>query len=71
MTLVAVTIYLLNCRIFRNFLFRKFEHTSIHQSEKSTVGQLSIEDVDNDGHPEMFVPAYNEGVVYIYRLIDN
>lgn len=43
----------------------------IHQSEKSTIGQISIEDVDNDGHPEMFVPSYNEGIVYIYRLMDN
>lgn len=43
----------------------------IHQSEKSTIGQVSIEDVDNDGNPEMFVLAYNEGIVYIYRLIDN
>jgi hypothetical protein len=48
-----------------------YSNKIIHQSEKSTIGQLSIEDVDNDGHPEMFVPAYNEGVVYIYRLIDN
>ncbi|UJR07648.1 hypothetical protein I4U23_011936 [Adineta vaga] len=43
----------------------------IHRSSKSTIGQISIEDVDNDGHPEMFVPAYNEGIVYIYRLIDS
>ncbi|CAF1114314.1 unnamed protein product [Adineta steineri] len=43
----------------------------IHQSKKSTIGQISIEDVDSDGHPEMFVPAYNEGIVYIYRLMDN
>ena len=42
----------------------------IHRSEKSTIGQISVEDVDNDGHPEMFVPAYNEGIVYIYQLID-
>lgn len=42
----------------------------IHQSEKSTIGQISVEDVDNDGHLEMFVPAYNEGIVYIYRLFD-
>ncbi|CAF0972858.1 unnamed protein product [Rotaria sordida] len=42
----------------------------IHQSEKSTIGQVSVEDVDSDGHPEMFVPAYNEGIVYIYRLVD-
>ncbi|CAF1641317.1 unnamed protein product, partial [Adineta ricciae] len=42
----------------------------IHRSSKSTIGQVSVEDVDNDGHPEMFVPAYNEGLVYIYRLID-
>ncbi|CAF1170957.1 unnamed protein product [Rotaria sp. Silwood1] len=42
----------------------------IHQSDKSTIGQVSVEDVDNDGHPEMFVPAYNEGIVYIYRLVD-
>jgi len=43
----------------------------IHQSKRSTIGQVSIADVDNDGHPELFVPAYNEGVVYIYRLVDN
>ncbi|CAF3100364.1 unnamed protein product [Rotaria sp. Silwood2] len=42
----------------------------IHQSDKSTIGQVSVEDVDNDCHPEMFVPAYNEGIVYIYRLVD-
>jgi hypothetical protein len=43
----------------------------IHRSEKSTIGQISVEDVDNDGHPELFVPAYNENIVYIYRLMDN
>jgi hypothetical protein len=43
---------------------------TIHQS-KGTVGQISIEDVDGDGHPEMFVPGYNENIVYIYRLLDN
>ena len=50
-----------------------WEYTAkiIHKSEKSTIGQVSVEDVDDDGHPEMFVPAYNEGIVYIYRLVDN
>jgi hypothetical protein len=43
---------------------------TIHESKGSTIGQISIEDVDNDGHPELFVPAYNEGIVYIYRLLD-
>ena len=41
----------------------------IYQAEKSTIGQLSVEDVDNDGHPELFVPIYNEGQVLIYRLV--
>lgn len=38
---------------------------------KSTIGQLSVEDVDGDGHPELFIPVYNEGLVLIYRLIDS
>lgn len=42
----------------------------IHKSTKSTIGQVQVEDVDNDGHLELFVPAYNEGIVYIYRLMD-
>jgi hypothetical protein len=41
----------------------------VHQSEKSTIGQVSVGDVDGDGYAEMFVPAYNEGIVYIYRLM--
>jgi len=49
----------------------QYSMKTIHKSEQSTIGQISIEDVDNDGHPELFVPAYNDGIVYIYRLIDN
>ena len=49
----------------------KYTAKIIHQSKKSTIGQVSVEDVDDDGHPEMFVPAYNEGIAYIYRLVDN
>ena len=42
----------------------------IYQSQKkSTIGQPSIQDVDGDGHPEMFVPLYSEGRVLIYRLV--
>lgn len=44
---------------------------TIHKSTKSTIGQISIEDVDNDGHPELFIPAYNDDKVFIYRLVDN
>lgn len=43
--------------------------TTIYNST-GTIGQITIEDVDNDGHPELFIPAYNEGMVYIYRLLD-
>ena len=42
----------------------------IYQSESSTIGQLSVEDVDNDGHLELFIPVYNTGQVLIYRLLD-
>lgn len=48
----------------------EYSTTVIHRSSKSTIGQVSVEDVDGDGHPEMFVPAYDEGIVYIYRLMD-
>jgi hypothetical protein len=48
----------------------QYNMKTIHQYT-GTVGQVSIEDVDNDGHPELFVPAYNEGIVYIYRLMDD
>lgn len=48
----------------------QYDMTILHQYT-GTIGQLSIEDVDNDGHPELFVPAYNEGMVYIYRLMDD
>ena len=41
----------------------------IYQAEKSTIGQVSVEDVDNDGHPELFIPVYNEGRMLIYRLV--
>lgn len=44
---------------------------TIYESTKSTIGQISIEDVDNDGHLEMFVPSYNDGKVFIYRLVDD
>ena len=48
-----------------------WDYTSkvIYKSEKSTIGQVSVEDVDNDGHPELFVPVYNEGRMLIYRLV--
>eukprot|EP01126_Amoeba_proteus_P066744 TRINITY_DN971_c0_g1_i4.p1 TRINITY_DN971_c0_g1~~TRINITY_DN971_c0_g1_i4.p1 ORF type:complete len:303 (-),score=62.48 TRINITY_DN971_c0_g1_i4:111-1019(-) len=32
----------------------------------ATVGQLAVEDVDQDGYTELFVPAYDTGVVYVY-----
>jgi len=44
---------------------------TIYEPTKSTIGQISIADVDNDGHLEMFVPSYTDGEVFIYRLIDN
>lgn len=34
----------------------------------STVGGLSLADVDGDGRTELFAPAYDEGEVYVYRL---
>ncbi|CAF4110148.1 unnamed protein product [Rotaria socialis] len=48
----------------------EYSTTIIHKSEKSTIGQVTVEDVDNDGYLEMFVPAYNENIVYIYRLME-
>ncbi|CAF0836564.1 unnamed protein product, partial [Didymodactylos carnosus] len=42
--------------------------TKFHQVE-STVGQLSGEDIDNDGNPEIFVPSYGQGQMTIYRFL--
>jgi len=47
----------------------QYSLTKIYESGNSTVGQMSVEDVDNDGHPEVFVPVYNQGQVLIYRLL--
>lgn len=44
--------------------------TKLYDSGGSIVGQLSIEDVDQDGNPELFVPVYDRDTVLIYRLID-
>ena len=45
--------------------------TTVYNSTGLTIGDISIEDVDNDGHPELFIPATSEGRVLIYRLMDN
>ena len=46
----------------------QYNTTLIHQCQ-GTAGQLSVEDVDSDEHLELFLPCYNEGVLYIYRLM--
>ena len=33
---------------------------TIYNSTGTTVGQITIADVDNDGHPELFIPSYSE-----------
>lgn len=48
----------------------QYNTTKIHQCT-GTAGQISVEDVDSDLHLELFIPCYNEGVFYIYRLMGN
>ncbi|XP_050415338.1 uncharacterized protein LOC126829472 [Patella vulgata] len=33
-----------------------------------TVGKIAHKDVDGDGYPEVFIPAYNAGKVYVYTF---
>lgn len=48
----------------------QYNTTKIHQCT-GTAGQISVEDVDSDLHLELFIPCYNEGVFYIYRILGN
>lgn len=45
--------------------------TKLYDSGGSIVGQLSIQDVDMDGYPELFVPVYDRDRVLIYRLTED
>ncbi|XP_033729069.1 uncharacterized protein LOC117318160 isoform X2 [Pecten maximus] len=33
-----------------------------------TIGGIAYTDVDDDGYPELFVPAYSDNLVYVYTL---
>ncbi|XP_067667929.1 uncharacterized protein [Haliotis asinina] len=35
---------------------------------QGTVGEPAVKDVDGDGYKEIFVPAYNQGYVYVYTF---
>ena len=35
-----------------------------------TVGNGAVADVDGDGRPELFVPAYEKGEVHVFRLVE-
>ena len=45
--------------------------TTVYNSTGMSIGDICIDDVDNDGHPELFIPATNEGKVLIYRLMND
>jgi hypothetical protein len=34
----------------------------------STIGQITFGDVDQDGRTELFVPAYDDNKIHIFRL---
>lgn len=44
--------------------------TKLYESGGSIVGQSSVQDVDNDGYPEIFVPVYHWNTILIYRLVN-
>lgn len=33
-----------------------------------TIGSIAAGDVDGDGYTEVFVPSYDEGLVYVYTF---
>ena len=34
----------------------------------STIGTIAFDDVDDDGSLELFVPAYDDSLVHIFKL---
>jgi hypothetical protein len=47
---------------------RVFSTTTLAKNGLATVGTVVAKDVDNDGKPELFVPAYSEGKIYMFSL---
>ena len=45
-----------------------YKVTPFLDTGSGTVGEIAKGDVDQDGHDEAFVSAYNQNKVYVYRI---
>ena len=45
-----------------------YKVTPFLDTGSGTVGEIAKGDVDQDGHDEVFVSAYNQNKVYVYRI---